>query len=282
MTLLSADLVERGYNNRAAFPDYPRWFARWAVDSAATRARQDSRLDVRYGSGARQVLDLFPAPAARGALLFIHGGYWRALDKSDHSFVADPWVARGISVAVMNYDLCPAVGIPRIVDEAREAVCWLLRYGSRHGVPAQRLALAGHSAGGHLVAMLFATDWTRYGVFPQAICGGLSVSGVFDLEPLLLASMNADLHLDRATARAMSPVHLIPEVTAPLLLAVGADETGEFVRQTGLLWGAWPGCRPPAAAGPLHVPGRHHFSVISDLADPDSALFLQAEKILSR
>ena len=280
MATLTAEAVERGYNNRAAFPDHPQWFARWAADSAATRARLDARLDLRYGSGPRQLLDVFPAQGARGALLFIHGGYWRALDKSDHSFVVDAWVARGISVAVMNYDVCPAVGIPRIVEEAREAVAWLLRHGAEHGIPAKRLALAGHSAGGHLVAMLYATDWARDGVPPQTICGGLSISGVFDLEPLLLASMNADLRLDRATARAMSPVLLAAQVTAPLLLAVGAAETSEFVRQSALLWNAWPDCRPTATVGPLCIPDRHHFSVISDLGNARSELFLKAESIL--
>jgi arylformamidase len=277
----TAEFIERGYNNRAACPDHPQWFARWAAQSAATRSRQDARLDLRYGSGARQLIDLFPANDARGALLFIHGGYWRALDKSYHSFVADAWVAHGISVAVANYDLCPAVGIPRIVEQMREAVAWLVRHGADHGIPAKRLALAGHSAGGHLVAMLFATDWARYDVPQQIFSGGLSISGVFDLEPLLLTSMNADLRLDRATARAMSPVLLSPRVTAPLLLAAGADETGEFIRQTNLLSDAWRTSRPAAVGGPLFVADRHHFSVLSDLSDPATDLFMEAEKVFS-
>lgn len=277
----TAEFVERGYDNRAACPDHPQWFARWAAESAATRSRHDAQLDLRYGSGARQLVDVFPARPARGALLFIHGGYWRALDKSYHSFIADAWVPRGISVAVVNYDLCPTVGIPRIVEQMREAVAWLVRHGADHGIPAARLALAGHSAGGHLVAMLFATDWAPYGVPPQTFCGGLSISGVFDLEPLLLTSMNVDLRLDRATARTVSPVRLSPQVTAPLLLAAGAGETGEFIRQTDLLWDAWPGSRPPAMAGPLRLADRHHFSVLSDLSDPATDLFLRAEKIFS-
>jgi arylformamidase len=277
----TAEFVERGYNNRAACPDHPQWFARWAAQSAATRSRQDARLDLRYGSGARQLIDVFPASNARGALLFIHGGYWRALDKSYHSFIADAWVARGISVAVVNYDLCPAVGIPRIVEQMRQAVTWLVRHGADYGIPAGRLALAGHSAGGHLVAMLFATDWARYGVPPQTFSGGLSISGVFDLEPLLLTSLNTDLRLDRATARAMSPVRLSASVTAPLLLAAGAGETREFIRQSDLLWDAWPTSRPSAMVGPLLVPDRHHFSVLSDLSDPATDLFVAAQKVFS-
>jgi len=273
MSALSAAFVEREYNNRAAFPDHPQWFARWATDSARSRDRLDARLDLRYGPGPRQTLDLFPAPEARGALLFIHGGYWRALDKSDHSFIADPWVERGIGVAVMNYDLCPAVGIPRIVEEVREAVTWLGANGARHGVPTERLLLAGHSAGGHLVASLLAGPERTPA---QSVCGAVSISGVFDLEPLLLSTMNVDLRLDAATTRAMSPMHHAPRLATPLLLAVGADETREFIRQTASMWEAWPHNRPAGMAGPLIVAQRHHFSVVSDFALPESALFRTA------
>src|SRR5207253_2152006 len=128
MTALTAEFVERQYNLRAAFPDHLAWFERWAADSEKARSRLDNVLDVRYGRGPKQTLDLFPAANPRGLLLFLHGGYWRALDKADHSFIAPEFVARGIGVAVVNYDLCPDVGIARIVDECREGVVWL-----RHG-----------------------------------------------------------------------------------------------------------------------------------------------------
>jgi arylformamidase len=273
MTALAAEFVEREYNLRAAFPDHLSWFERWAADSEKARSRLDHVLDLRYGRGPKQTLDLFPAEHPRAALLFVHGGYWRALDKSDHSFVATEFVARGIGVAVVNYDLCPGVGIARIVDECREAVAWLRREGGRHGVPSDTLMVGGHSAGGHLTAMLFATDWSRYGLPARVIAGGFSVSGVFDLEPLVQASFNADLRLDAAKAHAVSPVYIAPRVQAPLVLAAGADETGEFIRQSWLLWERWPECHPAAMKGPLFVADRHHFSVLGDLADPKTALF---------
>ncbi len=272
MQVLAADAIERGYNNRAAFPDHPQWFARWASESEAVRKRVDARLDLRYGSAPRQTLDIFAATKPRGAMLFIHGGYWRALDKSQHSFVAGPLVDRNVSVAVMNYDLCPAVGVSRIVEECREAVAWLSRHGAEHGMPIEQLVIAGHSVGGHLVAMLFATEWSRYGVSPHLLAAGAAISGVFDLEPLVQVSFNTDLRLDLPTARALSPVHMSPTVTAPMLLAVGAHETTEFIRQTQLLWDAWPGCRPADASGPVLVPATHHFSVLSELGDPGSEL----------
>lgn len=280
MNALTGEFVEREYNLRAAFPDHPSWFARWAEESAAARAGLESRLDLRYGSGPKQTIDLFPAPNARGTLLFIHGGYWRALDKSDHSFVAPPLVARGIGVAVINYDLCPDVGIPRIVAECREGLVWLRREGRRLGLATERLVVAGHSAGGHLTAMLLATDWTAYGLPAETITGGVALSGVFDLEPLVQVSFNADLRLDAASARALSPIHLRPCAPAPLLLAAGADETSEFIRQSWLLWEQWPECRPRGRHAPLFVPERHHFSVLSDLGVPESALARETAAML--
>jgi arylformamidase len=269
----SADFIERGYNNRAAFPDHPQWFARWAAESEAVRRRLGGHLDLRYGSSPRQTLDVFAAAKPRAALLFIHGGYWRALDKALHSFVAGPLVDRGVSVAVMNYDLCPAVSVPHIVEECRDAVVWLAGHGAAYGMPLDRLVVAGHSAGGHLVAMLFATDWHRYGLSPDLIVGGAAISGVFDLEPLVQVSFNTDLRLDATTARAMSPVHMMPKSAAPLLLAAGAQETSEFIRQTQILWDGWPTNRPPKVAGPMLIPERNHFSVLSELEDPESDLF---------
>jgi arylformamidase len=268
--------AEREYNLRAAFPDHTQWFARWAADSERARGSLRSIRDLRYGAGAKQTLDLFPAERPRGALLFIHGGYWRALDKDDHSFVAPPFVAEGIGVAVVNYDLCPAVRIGDIVEECREAVDWLVREGAGHGVPARRLVVAGHSAGGHLTAMMFATDWQARGASAQPIAGGVSISGVFDLAPLVDVSFNSDLRLDAQSARDVSPIRVDPRVRAPLLLAAGADETPEFIRQSRNLWERWPRCRPAGSAAPLLVPDKHHFSVLTEFSDPRSELFVTA------
>jgi arylformamidase len=276
MSASSADFVEREYNLRAAFPDHPQWFARWAADSAAARAGLEGYVDLRYGDGPKQTLDLFPAKVARATLLFIHGGYWRALDKSEHSFVAPPLVAQGIGVAVINYDLCPDVDIATIVAQCREAVAWLRRNAPRWKLATERFIVAGHSAGGHLTAMLLATDWPTLGLRPDAVTAGVAISGVFDLEPLVQVSFNADLKLDATEARALSPIRMRPRVGVPMLIAAGADETSEFIRQSRLLWERWPECRPSGSHGPLFVSGRHHFSVLSDLGDPASTLVRQA------
>jgi len=271
--VFTPDFVERGYNLRAAVPEHPQWFARYAEASAAARLRFAPRLDLRYGPGPKETLDLFAPPGrTRATFVFLHGGYWRALDKSDFSFVAAPFLAQGIAVAVVNYDLCPDVSITTIVDQSRRALTWLAREGATQGAGVERIVVGGHSAGGHLVAMLYATDWAAAGLARDPIAGGVSISGVHDLTPLVLVSFNTDLKLDAATAARLSPSRLRPRSTAPLLLAVGADETSEFLRQTDLMWDAWPAHRPAGDATPLVVPGRHHYSVVVDYADADSEL----------
>jgi arylformamidase len=275
--VLTPEFVERGYNLRAAVPDHPRWFEHYAKTSVDARAQFSPQLDVRYGPGRKETLDLFvPAGPASATFVFLHGGYWRALDKSDFSFVAGPFLAGGIAVAVVNYDLCPDVGIATIVDECRRAIVWLMREGTQHGANVDRIVVGGHSAGGHLVAMLLATDWMAAGLARDPIAGGVSLSGVHDLAPMVLFSYNVDLKLGEDEALRLSPARLRPRSVAPLMLAVGADETPEFLRQTRLLWDAWPANRPAGNASPLIVPGRNHFAVVADYADPKSELTRQS------
>lgn len=267
------EFVERGYNNRAAVPDHAQWLARFASSSAEARAALAPKLDLRYGPGPKETLDLFlPAGTPRGTFVFLHGGYWRALDKSDFSFVAGPFVTAGHAVAVVNYDLCPDVTISAIVDAARRSLVWLARDGAKHGADPDRIVVGGHSAGGHLVAMLYLTDWATAGLAREPFAAGVTLSGVHDLAPLVHFSFNADFRLDDAEAARMSPVRFAPRTRAPLVAAVGADETSEFLRQTRILWDAWPANRPAGALAPLVIPGRHHFSVVADYADPGSEL----------
>jgi arylformamidase len=269
---MTPEEVERGYNNRAAVPDHPAWFARFAAASQEAIAALSPRLDVRYGRGAKETLDLFlPSGTPRGTLAFIHGGYWRSLDKAEHAFVAPAFVAQGLAVANINYDLCPAVTVADIVAQATRAIALLDRDSTRLGL-AGPLVVAGHSAGGHLATMAVSTSAAAYGTDAHPVRAALSLSGVHDLTPLLLSSMNADLRLDLDAARASSPALLRPATSAPVAIVVGADETSEFLRQSDLLFGAWPANRPAGMPAPLRVPGRHHFNVVMDYVDGDSAL----------
>ena len=266
------EFVERGYNNRAAVPEHPQWFAKYAAWSQVARDRYQPARDLRYGENPLETLDLFaPAAKPRGTFVFLHGGYWRGFDKDDFAFVAGPFVEQGIAVANLNYDLCPAVSIGTIVDECRRALAWVVRDGPRHGASAGNVVAGGHSAGGHLVAMMFATDWTAHGMAQAPLAAGVTLSGVHDLAPMVKFSLNADLKLDAAEAARLSPVTYGSRTQAPLLMACGANETSEFLRQTKLLWDAWPGNRRPTE-GPMFVPGTDHFSVVAQYADATSAL----------
>lgn len=279
----TADFVEKGYNNRAAVPEFQQWLDQWVTQSAAVRAALQPTLDLRYGPGPKETLDLYtPRTPARGTLVFVHGGYWRSLDKAGQAFIVPPFVERGYAVAMVNYDLCPDVTIATIVDQVRRAVTWLQREGGAHDANVGNMVVAGHSAGGHLVAMLYATDWQKYGLAQAPFAAGLTLSGLHDLRPLPLASVNVDLKLDDGEATRLSPALVRPMVSAPLLVAVGGTETTEFVRQSQILWDAWPDNRPAASTGPLVVPDRNHFSVVVDLASAETPLAAATLALLER
>ena len=273
---------DRQYNVRAMIPGHAGIFERWKTRSCEARARLPCRLDIAYGTSAAEKLDLFPAAGNGGALLvFIHGGYWRSLDKSDFSYLAPAFNRRGVALALPNYGLCPKVGIEDIVKQNLLAIAWLWHYGARYGVDPGRLYLAGHSAGGHLTAMMLAARWNAY--MPDLpynlVKGGLAISGVYDLEPLVHAPfVNQDLKLDQMQARRLSPAAMPPATTAPLYTAVGGDESDEFKRQNALIASTW----RYAFAGDIPMPGRNHLTVVEELANPDNALFKGALGMMSR
>jgi len=271
-TAMTAEEIERGYNNRAAVPDHQRSLDEWLARSQSAREALRPSIDVRYGASDDETLDLYlPRQPARGTLTYIHGGWWRSLDKSDYGFVAPAFVAAGYAVALINYTLCPHGTIANAVEQCRRALLWLIGEGPGRGAPAP-LVIGGHSAGGHLTAMMYTTDWRAQGLARTPFTGGASLSGVHELAPLVQFSHNVDFRLDAAEARRMSPAATQPLTDAPLLLAVGANETSEFVRQTDLLWDAWPRNHPAGLPAPMHIRGRHHYDVVLDYADPASAL----------
>lgn len=257
------------YNNRAAVPEHGDIFARWRAQSAATRKHHDGEFDLAYGSHALQTLDIFPAKQNRGLVIFIHGGYWRSLDKDDFSFYAEPYLAEGINVASINYRLCPEVSIGAIVEDCQSAVVWLAANVSRYNIRFDRTVLIGHSAGAHLAAMLCATDWTARNIDPANFRGGVLLSGLYDLSPLLEVSVNDDVQLTTKTVKALSPIHLKPIPNIPLDVLVGGAETSEFMRQSQLLPKAW-----PANCAPLEViRDANHFTIVDECARPDSSCF---------
>ena len=282
MTDAMSAYYDRQYNARAMIPDHAQIFERWKKRSQEARTSLPCRLDIPYGATAAEKLDIFPAEGKSEALLvFIHGGYWRSLDKSDFSYLAPAFSRRGVTLALPNYGLCPKIGIEDIVKQNLLAIAWLWHYGARYGVNPGRLYVAGHSAGGHLTAMMLAARWNTY--MPELpynlLKGGLAISGIYDLEPLVHAPfVNQDLKLGRAQARRLSPATIPPATTAPLYTAVGGEESDEFKRQNALIARTW----RYAFAGDIPMPGCNHLTVVEELANPDSALFKVALGMMTR
>jgi arylformamidase len=275
--------LDREVNLRARWPDHPAFFERWARDSAAARAALPCRLDLAYGDGPAETLDLFPAAGAAAAplLAFIHGGYWQALDKGDYSYLAPPFVARGIAFASLNYGLAPDTAIGTMIDQVRRALAWLHRNAAELGIDPRRIVVAGHSAGGHLAAMALSTDWTAVDAELPAdlLAGACSISGVYDLEPIRLSYHNKVLGLAAAEVEPWSPLHRLPARAAPLLMAVGAEETREFLRQHAEYAAAWQARGLPLVE--VAMPGLHHFSAVDALGDRDHPLFAAVRQSLA-
>ena len=268
--------LDRQYNNRALVPDFAEHLARWAADSAQART-QPCALDLAYGAGPSESLDIFPAagPAKAGGapvLVFLHGGYWRGLDKADHSFVAPTFTQTGACVVVPNYALCPIVTVPQIVMQMVRALAWIWRHVSKYGGDPSRITVVGHSAGGHLAAMLLACQWQRWSADlpPRLVRNALSISGLFELESIRRTPhLKPDLRLTSAQARKASPAWLpSPGVAArrgELYSVAGGDESQAFLLHNKLIRQAWGRRVVPVCEV---VPGLNHFSMLGALAQP--------------
>ena len=280
MALHDAAWYDAQYNNRARVPEAPLLLARWAEASVLARSRMTCALDEPYGDELGETLDVFPAQASGSpVLVFLHGGYWRALDKSDHSFVAPAFVQSGAMVVVPNYALCPSVSIEQIALQTTRALAWVARNASRYGGDPRRIVVVGHSAGGHLAAMLLACRWQQVGAdLPQRlVSGAMSISGLYDLEPVRQTPfVQADVRLTPASVRRLSPAYF-PRPRGPLVTLVGGLESEEFLRQNQLIRAQWgPGCVPVCEA----LPGLNHFTVLHDLVDPAGGAYGHAQRLL--
>ncbi|MGF7162456.1 arylformamidase [Rhodoligotrophos appendicifer] len=263
--------MEIQYNNRLRNPDTPQFIERWTRESERYRSDLEAagraELGLKYGSTSRQVVDMFWPEHDTGQPLtvFIHGGYWQLFGPSLFSHLARGANERGLPMALIGYDLCPTVTLEEIVREIRDAVRFLVQRYDR------RLVLSGHSAGGHLVAAMLATDWRAEGLhIPDPIIAGLAISGVFDLAPLMETSMNDALRLTPATARSLSPIHWQPPRGKMIDAWVGGAESEEFNRQSQEFVDRWRVAGADARCVP--VAAAHHFTIIAALEDPDSAM----------
>ncbi|MBS0447389.1 MAG: alpha/beta hydrolase [Proteobacteria bacterium] len=269
------------YNNRARIPDHPAILKYWADASAAARAGLPDLLDVSYGDAPSERLDIFPAAHAHAPVfVYLHGGYWRALDKRDQSFIAPPLVEGGAMVVVPNYALCPAVTIEHIVLQIVRALAWVYRHAREYGGNERHIVVGGHSAGGHLAAMMLACRWTDVGTDLPAdlVKAALAISGIYDLEPIRLTPFLApDLKLTQASARQLSPARMPAPARGRLAAVVGGGESEEFLRQNELIRTAWGRDVVDVCE---RVPDRHHMNVLNDLAYSGSRLHAHARTLL--
>ncbi|MGO4524251.1 alpha/beta hydrolase [Microvirga sp. 2MCAF35] len=255
--------LEAEYNNRARVPDHPTHIAGWLRDAAAYRESANCELDLSYGPGERNRLDLFHPPggdAGGPVVLFIHGGYWQAFDKSSSSHLARGANERGLTVAIPSYTLAPAATLAEIVSEIEAAANFVTR---RLGRP---LVVTGHSAGGHLTACLMA----RPDALLKPVRAAMPISGLFDLPPLVPTLLNKALGLTVEEAHSLSPLEWNPPASGRLIAVVGGAESGEFLRQSRAIVERWG--KTGVTTRYHEVPGAHHFDVIAGLADPGAPL----------
>nr|MDP2190500.1 alpha/beta hydrolase [Rhodoferax sp.] len=281
MTKHDKNWLDRMYNNRALVPEHGRHFMQWEQASSDAREAHPHQCDIRYGQGPMEVLDIFPSPKPGApVVVFIHGGYWRSLDKSDHSFIAPAFTNEGACVVIPNYALCPAVTIPQIVMQMVKALAWTWRHIARYGGDPSRITVIGHSAGGHLATLLLACHWPAYAKELPAdlVKSAMSISGLYDLEPIMHTPFLKDaLQLTPEQVNKVSPAGLPRPKQGVLYTLVGGDESAEFLRHNTLMQAAWGKKTVPVQEA---LPGLNHFSALEALTAPWHRLHQLAMKVI--
>lgn len=266
---------------RLAVPDHEIWLAEDERLSAKTRASLSHRRDQRYGPGPKQILDIFPAVKPQSpVLIFFHGGYWRGLTKDHYSFIAEPFLAAGFAAVLVEYDLCPGITLPALVEEIRDSVRWIHRESTGFNGDPGRLVMAGNSAGAHLAAMMLAHDWTKDGLTNDFIAGAALVTGIYDLSPIPRIQVSDDVKLTPAEIAAMSPMNLSIQVKAPCLVAVGGAEPELWIEQSRRFHMKL--MRDGVTSQLMILPRQHHFSITRGLGEASSLMFRALLALISR
>lgn len=274
--------LDAQYQVRPYVPDLDDIFSRWERRSEETRNMYECRVDVPYGDKPLEKMDIFPGSKPGSPIqVFIHGGYWAHLDKRTHSFIAAPFVAAGHAFVAINYTLAPAASMDDIVLQCRNALAWIgYNAGSFNG-DASRIHISGHSAGGHLVGMMMAKDWPSEGQFsPDFIKSCCAISGLFDLEPIRLCYVNEKLQLKEEEVERNSPIFLMPRGKMPIIVAVGADEQNEYLRQSSEYFNLLR--KNGHDAEYLAFSNQHHFQIVEEFGLIGSDLSKRVLRNMSR
>jgi len=269
---LSREEINFQYMPRMTVPNAEDYLEAAARRSEKARRKLGGKIDVAYGDTPGQTLDIFPAAEKKAPVhVFIHGGYWRALDKSFYSEMAVPMVAAGATTVLVNYDLCPVVTVTEITDQVRRALVWVHKNIGRHNGDRKRITVSGHSAGGHLTGMMVATDWDALAGLPNdLIKASIPISGLFDLRGHRETDVQADIHLTVKEAKAMSPMLLPPVATGPALSAAGGAEPNLFHWQS-LAYAAHLRLNGVKAEY-ISMGNDNHFDITERLAKPNDPL----------
>ena len=278
--------LDNQYNLRAQHPDFEiKFIQNWERKSEIVRQEIDCKLNIIYGSGENQKLDIFHcAEKDAPTLLYFHGGYWQRGNKSIYSFLAKPYTLSGVNVVIIGYDLCPKVSITRISEEAREAVLFLWKKGVEYSLNSNRMVVMGHSAGGHITQMMMGTKWwdCELGVPRDLIKAGIPISPLSYLEPVRLTdALNSAIQLDEVEAENQSPMTGHPPVTnAPQLVSVGGLETTEFHRQAKMYVDAFNSKERIIEF--FEVPNGDHFDELNILTDSQSSFFKRTINLIKK
>ena len=264
--------LDHQYNLTMRFPEAASSYEAFCErESKSVRSELDHRLDVPFGPTLAEHVDLYPAGENAPVLIYFHGGFWYLRTSEEFGFVARGPVSAGAATVVTNYALCPRVTVDEIVRQARAAVAWIYQNARSFGGDPGRIHVAGHSAGGHLIAMLLATDWEgEYGLPAGIIKGATAISGLFDLAPFPYTFLQPKLQLTWDQVLRNSPILHLPDSAPPLLVVYGDDETGEFKRQSEEFFEAW--TARGLGGEPLVLPGKNHYDVIDGFLDAGSPL----------
>ncbi|MDY0874192.1 alpha/beta hydrolase [Dongia rigui] len=283
LAALSDEALNQHFMPRIAVPDHESWLNQDLGTSARIRtalaAEGRARLDCRYGPGPRQLIDLFPATSPEAPILvWIHGGYWRALSKEHYTNIVPPFLASGAAVALVGYDLCPTVSLTALLAQTRDALRWVRSHAAEMQGHPDRITLAGNSAGAHICAMALQHDWPRDGFSPESIRAAALITGIYDIAPVLRLPVQQEVRLTADEAIGLSPLKLPILSKARTLVSAGANEPALWVAQSRSYHEKLIGAGAESAL--MIIPERHHFSITRDLSDAQAPLTAAVTELL--